>query len=331
MVERLFDMDPSLQQFTGPELKITRLNDGFGYGHGSISAEEIHQQVGDEAYNQATEVITDPERILVPVDRDSDGNVIDDDGCGDGRGVKRVLKGLVEKAKSLNRAKVFGGGVTMTAAAMIGLGKATAKSVNGLFSSAISVLEFKGLNFGAHTADHVKPGREELDSGCGAIDKAPEIIQAAVDYESQIRGSIESLGIPTDGLDEVFGNYRSYAAEIAEQPYAGKQVTAEITADDKVVKELQGEHIEAFTVLNTVRGYTVNQRAVREATGGKIDVFAVDVWRMEDYANELYETEDERRKAFLSELVYTLATAAVLTKGDQAVYLVEAEPALVAA
>jgi hypothetical protein len=77
-------------------------------------------------------------------------------------------------------------------------------------------------------------------------------------------------------------------------------------------------------VLNTVRACTVNQKLIREITDDKAQIFAVDVWRMQDIAGKLYDDRAAHQRAFLSELIYTLATAAVLTKGDLPVDVVEA-------
>ncbi len=44
---------------------------------------------------------------------------------------------------------------------------------------------------------------------------------------------------------------------------------------------------------------------------------------MEDIALSLYENPADQRRAFLSEMAYALGTAAVLTKGDLPVDLLE--------
>lgn len=117
-----------------------------------------------------------------------------------------------------------------------------------------------------------------------------------------------------------------------DEGYAGQEVAAAILGCGKVVKQLEGGHKEWFVVLNTAKGFTVNQEAVRAVTGGEVQVFGVDVWRMQDLAERLYpDNPSAQRQAFLSELVYTLAVSATLTKGDLPVYLIEAAPALVAA
>jgi hypothetical protein len=98
------------------------------------------------------------------------------------------------------------------------------------------------------------------------------------------------------------------------------------SANKPVIKMLNGEHKERGIVLNHIAGYTVNQRKIRESTQEQAQVFAVDVWRMNDIAMQLFPGQyDLQHKAILSELVYTLATSAVLTRGDLPVDMIQAQ------
>lgn len=99
----------------------------------------------------------------------------------------------------------------------------------------------------------------------------------------------------------------------------------------KVVKDLADDHLERRIVLNTIPGYTVNQELVRRATGGRVQVFATDLPRLQQIAEKLYDNPEDQRKAFLSQVIYTLGVAATLTKGDLPVYVIESESQLVAA
>lgn len=311
--------------------RVTRVSDGLEFGDGKISAEAVSADVL-QAVDLTIE--TNPD-ILVPIDADDNGIQIDDDGCGDGRGVKRIMQrvggGMREFGRSLNRAKVFGGALAMAVGVRIGAGAALGHTLESVFGQSRSELDDKDINYGGHTAEHVTPGREELDCGCGAIDLAPQIVQAAVRLEQPIRDAIKHLGVDAAGVvDNVFTNYESYGATIAGQPeYSGKRVMSDIMDAEKVVKELEGAHLECRIILNTVAGYTVNQALIREVSDGKAQVFAVDVWRLQKIATELCPSDEAAQtQAFISELVYTLATAGVLTKGDLPVYVIENEAAL---
>ena len=136
-----------------------RLVDGLGDGEGSISFAGRRESVGAERIAAAEAVITSDD-ILVPISTDSDGNVIEDDGCGDGREVGAVLDGHEEVDKpSLDRAKVFGGGATMGTAARIAVDGMTAPTLNEEFAQTMDVLDDKLIGYGAHTDSHAVAGR----------------------------------------------------------------------------------------------------------------------------------------------------------------------------
>lgn len=304
------------------ELNVTKVApEGLGFGSGTISGQERLMALGDELVARIDALIDSPP-ILVQVSLDKDGQPLDDDGCGDGRGVQRVLLGTVEKTRSLDRSKVFGGGVTMITAARIGLGEIGNQPLQQAFSDSMGVLAERKIGFGAHTDTHA----HGPNCGCGAIDKAPAIIQNALTFEAQIRGTIAALNIDANGLDDVYDNFRSYAGQLDGQEYSGAQVMGEIIDNGKiVVKELADTHKEVVILLNMVEGHTVDQDQIRQLTDGQAQAFAVDVWRVVQLANRVYADQPEsvRNQAFLSELVYTLATAGTLTKGDLPVYVID--------
>lgn len=308
-----FDVEnnPEMQR---TQLEARRISDGLGFGDGDISGND-----DPGVLNRAEEAICS-DQILVPVSRDDQGRIIEDDGCGDGRGVGLVFRLKERFKRSLNRAKVFGGAVAMAAAGLIGTGRAKGYSVEETFTTAIDDLDEQDVDFGAHTDDQASGE----NSGCGAIDNAPAIVRAAIKYESYIRSVIDMLGSDTGELNTVYDNFQDYVEALPDdEEYSGKRVMGKIVNAGKVIKRLVGRHKEKYIILNTVRGYTVDQELVRKHTGGKADVFAVDVWRLEDIATGLHpEDAEAESQTYLSELVYTLATAAVLTKGDLPVYLI---------
>jgi hypothetical protein len=315
--ERIPNIFTEPEQDMKPNFIITQIIQGFEYGHGKISGEEASGvlKIMDDTLRYSPD-------ILVPIDRDDEGNILDDDGCGDGRGVGTVFSRDRHYKRSLNRAKAFGGSVVMATATRIGLGLTTGESLNDDFNQSIDVLIDHDIDFGAHTDEHA----HGPNCGCGAIDKAPEILLAVAKYEIPIRGTISFLGIDMDGIDDIYRNFRSYASNsIARQTeYSGKKVMDRIIDEAKVVKQLSGEHKEKSILLNMVRGFTANQELVRSNTDEQAQIFAVDVWRLQDLVSDLYRGDKKQQhKALLSELVYTLATAAVLTKGDLPVYIAQ--------
>lgn len=290
---------------------------GLGYGQGTIS----YAARADTAVNVAElEAAVQSRNILIAVDRDETGSLLDDDGCGDGRKVVRVQEGKIIHKRSLNRAKVFGGGVTMVAAGLIGLGKAGDMPLREVFRTALRQLQDLHIGYGAHTDHH---HTDPKACGCGAIDKAPLAIRNSIAYEQEIRSSLAVLGVDNSAvLDEVFDAYRAYAKVMAnDDAYEGRKVANDIIDSGVVVKDLGDDHKEVYIVLNHIEGYTINQEYIRAMSDGQAQVFGVDVWRMQDIARRAFATD--ANKAFISELVYTLGVAATLTKGDLPVYSIQ--------
>lgn len=305
------------------EIKVQRICDGLGFGEGSISYND-RQDVDTGLLSQVEALIASPD-ILVAIEAD-------DDGCGDGREVGVVYEGEEIKKRSLHRPKVFGGGVMMAVAGRIGLGHAYGETLYETIDASKAILVDRGLPYGAHSSKHAN----EQKSDCGAIDKAPIIISNAKKYRQQITGTITALGVETAGLDDVMNAFEQYDAESQEPNYSGAKVVDEIRRGGRVVKELNDDHLEMYIVLNDVVDTTVNQEKVREISGGKVQAFGVDVWRMKERAGSMYPeskgfNDNDRHEVFLSELVYTLATAATLTKGDLPVYTASLKQELVTA
>jgi hypothetical protein len=309
------ERSPELQEL---DLSVQKLTDKLGYGEGGISYEERKNILTSPDILNDVESAIQSNEILVPVDKDKNGQMLDDDGCGDGRGWGKIFDSVRTYTKSLNRSKVFGGGLTMGVASAIGLGKTAGKNLNQLYKSTVGRFKDRMIGYGAHTDTHA----HDENCGCGAIDKAPAVVNNAVKYEAEIRGSIEALGVDTDGLDEIFDNYREYIGTIEGQAYSGKEVADDVVEDGKIVKELDDDHREMYIILNMVENMTVDQQLIREVSGGEVQVFAVDVWRMQQLAHRLYDDPEEQKQAFLSELVHTLAVGATLTTGDLPVYIV---------
>ncbi len=301
-----------------PKIIRMRVTEGLEFGEGKISG----QDADPETLRIVDETIHSDPEIIVPVDEE-DGRQIDDDGCGDGRETGLVFRGLTLLKRSLRRPKVFGGALMMAAAARIGSGRAADAPLQSVVEQSMGYLNETGVNFGAHTDDHA----EGANCGCGAIDRAPEIVRAIVKYEQPIRGTVKALGVDDSEIEAVYQNFKDYEAVMpADEPYSGRTVMNGITRLGKIVKQLRGGHNERRIVINAVRGFTVNQELIRQKTAGKAQVFAVDSWRLQDIADKMYDGRPvEQQRALLSGLLYTIGTAAVLTKGDLPIDVIQPE------
>lgn len=330
MIEGEYSMntDPTMARQHKVEVHTPEaFEQGFGFGEGDISHSDRAAVVGPETVQAVEGAIKSP-NILIPVSRDKSGKLIEDDGCGDGRNVLRVFMGMFQKAKSLVRPKIFGGGATMVSAMEIGSGNANGSGLNQLFKNSIAQMRRNKIDFGAHTDTHA----QGENCGCGAIDKAPQVLENIVKYDPYIRNAINNMGVDTTGLDDVLGNFSSYTKSVEGEVYSGKEVMNDIVSEGKIVKELDDHHYEMFVLLNMTEGYTVNQELIRKVSGDKVQVFAVDVWRMQALAVKRFPDDPEAQNtAFISELVYTLGVSATLTKGDLPVKILQSEEALVAA
>lgn len=311
---------------TRPDFTITRISEGLGFGEGSISAVEREAQT--EGLAELTDEVLSRPDMLVPVSRIESARIADD-GCGDGRRVARVFvresdeDGTWDSIRktSLVRPKVFGGGLAMGMASMVATDRSEGRTLEGSFADAGKAMNDSGLEYGAHVAIHTHGSGA---TGCGALDKAPDIMAAVSTYRDEIKQTIEALVGPAPELDKsidgqlgggVLDNFER-ASQAEDGTYHSRKVMDGILEDGKVVKALDDDHKETRICLNDVPGFTVDQELVRTATDGEAQVFSVDVWRMREIAATLSDNPDEERRMFLGQLTYTLATAAILTKGD---------------
>lgn len=311
---------------------ITLAEDGVGYGDGSIGVQNRLADENDPLTRQdliAVEELVRSGQALVPLDLDDHGQMLDDDGCGDGRAVSLVEKVGQTFKRSLNRAKVFGGSVTMTVAARVGIGDVKEQRQEELFTQASNQLDESGIDYGAHSSDHC--GEDE--SGCGAIDKFQDHLLNTEKYRKQISRTTFEIARASgfnEGkderevgamIDDSLDNLREYGHSL--KPAKGVSIFKAIKNRSKVVKELCGEHNEVRVLLNMVYGHTIDQELIRERTGGRAQVFVVDAWRMLDVIDRnKFIAEDKKEQAFIAELIYSLGVSATLTKGDLPVDLI---------
>lgn len=297
----------------------TLLSNGFGFGNDEKPGfDELAAEVGDKHIAAAEGAILSG-HVIVPVSKTDDGKDVVDDGCGDGREVSLVSQSGATLKTSLHRPKVFGGGVMMTVASRIGLGVEDHDELELAFDDAMRLLDEHGVDYGAHTDTHASSSQ----SGCGAIDNAPIILRNIVKFRENISQTLLglNLGFSEGDIKTVLDNFEAVAQRTAGRQYESKKVVDSIVDRGKVIKKLDGAHKELFVLLNMIPGTTADQGLIRSVTEGKAQLFDVDVWRLRVINSALYEIDTDQHTALLSELVYTLGTAATLTRGDLPVYL----------
>jgi hypothetical protein len=259
----------------------------------------------------------------------------------------------VRAAVNKIRPKVFGGGSTMAMADLVGSGEADGTPLREVFRRGIGILKRQRIEYGAHTDSHATEAHAEghdENCGCGAIDKADPSMRAIGTYGPQMQSVLglvkehiaESDPENTTGLGDMLAedhtgsiiqSFSDYVAAGGTADYRGGEVIDDIVDDGKIVKELGGNHLEGYIIINCVRGKTVDQDAIRKISKGKIDVFVIDAWRLQDLAAGLHpvdvesgETEKnvlpKRQRAFQSMLVYTLGVSAVLTNGKLGTFVI---------
>lgn len=313
---------------------------GFGFGTGSIN---VKQQLGIGALTYGAlivgaGVIENDNRVFKKVDPEAK-----DDGCGDGREAKIVYcmrdgKKVAFK-RSLLRAKIFGGGLVVFTSMMRSSVWGENISESTILSDrekAADILRGLKIAHGGHTDNHAKGD----NSGCGAIDRYPEITANALAFRTDIERILrlvlgEDYSVYEADIEAVFGVYE---AEVKQQyryfaDAAGAKTRDLLERSGAVIKELADDHLEDFVIINDVEGETFNQRifddVLREqGVVGTAQAFVVDLWRGRMYA-KLASKEAARqgqnasiafRRAMVDFLIRTLATAGTLTGGDQPVF-----------
>lgn len=302
---------------TVTEFKNNVEGPGLGFGEGNISRKS--QLESGEL------ILADEQKGLFYIQQeDSYVQVeVSDDGCGDGRVTIKITQvtadGVIEFTRSAYRAKVFGGGAVMSAAALIGLGNIET-TADGQFDSALNILDKVGIKCGVHDDDHAKAPK----CGCGAIDNYPSIIIATQQYRHEIKNTLEALlgdNFDDSAFETVMDRYMQ-TLEQNKDSYSGVTIKEKILKKGAVLKKLGGRHQEDFVVLNFIKGTTLNQFGLYEYTNNKAQAFSVDVWRLEEYAQKISDHyKGSYSEAFYSMLIYTLATSAVLTDGSQRVFI----------
>jgi hypothetical protein len=163
----------------------------------------------------------------------------------------------------------------------------------------ISVLQRKHLSFGGHVDNANHP---HGDTGCGAIDKIPEVLAILANprTQRQVRGVTEKLlGIRYDDayVDAILGRVINLQS-IAERYFMVDQKTGTYAYKRKIIDDLRkkgdkvsrlvGPHFEVGLVVNTVPGTTFDTDRFSLDNGNELQLFNYDFWFTLYVANLVY-------------------------------------------
>jgi len=185
---------------------------------------------------------------------------------------------------------------------------------------------------GAHDDDHA----EFPNTGCGAIDRMPEILERIVDPKSEKIVRYYSQAIVGEGFDDeqfdvVMDRFRQlesdkgrrqYLLEKSNGQYEYKKQTLDAlrTHNPKSVETMSGGHREFAVVINKHKGTTFHRDLFCWDSGNEAQIFNYDHWLSEERANYIYTDSPTLHLRFLiSGAMYAVGTCMVLTDGSLAV------------
>lgn len=204
----------------------------------------------------------------------------------------------------------------------------------------IKALGQKGLSFGGHidNADH-----PHGDTGCGAIDKVPEVLACIANprNQRQIRGITKLLlGIRYDDayVDAILGriiNLQSIAeryfmidAKTGVYDYKQKVIKDLRKKNDNGVARLTGPHYEVGMAVNLVPDTTFDGDRFSSDNANQIQLFNYDFWFTQHVAELSYPTNQQvtfataklnlrlQHEYILCRTLLAVAVAMVLTDGS---------------
>jgi len=256
--------------------------------------------------------------------------------CVDGR----FIKGYMEQRQSMKERPLGpqnAGGTAGTAVAFRIARGADGDDYESLsfaqdFDAFADSLTELGYEIGAHTDNHSEDSPE--NTGCGAIDKMPEIIEVMTDSKNAPRVNELTQGIMGSAYDskiysEMLGNAirvssakASYFKDYRHNLYDRMKARA-----GDVVSCLFGKHNEVAAIINRVYGTTFHRDEFSADSDNKIQAFNYDYWYtlektealMKDHPYFADMSEERRiiegKKLLTARVMYTVATLMTLTDG----------------
>lgn len=204
-----------------------------------------------------------------------------------------------------------------------------------------------GYTSGGHIDDHAP----ENMTGCGAIDKVPEILERITDpsaqkqvrkltrlllgdaYSQEIVDSISGRLLSLEGMsDEYF-----MEDEAGELEYRKDAIKTLENNNPHGVEKLTGSHNEIALVINLVEGTTFHRDQFSVDNDNEVQLFNYDFWRSVQLAEKLYpiDSDDDikntenailRSRYVTVRALFAVGTAMILTDGSIELIVRTGEP-----
>jgi hypothetical protein len=176
---------------------------------------------------------------------------------------------------------------------------------------------------GGHIDDHSKPPM----SGCGAIDRMPEILETANDAKNREGIQTYVQAIMADIYDEnIFDEVMAMLATLEPMDYFRshdndyrQDLLKEITsrADRNVVEKLSGNHKEVFVIVNRAPMSSLDKEKFVHSADGNAQAFSYDFWYVQELAAKMFPNSKAAQVKFCTaNIIFNIAAAMVLTDGS---------------
>jgi hypothetical protein len=213
-----------------------------------------------------------------------------------------------------------------------------------------AIYEKNGLMLGGHIDDHAPEGM----TGCGAIDKVPEILQTITSpaAQQQVRKLARMMlgdTYETNRVDAILGRFLAlqgvadeYFMKHEEEDtyeYRQKAVDTVLENNPNGIETLRGPHKEVALVVNLVEDTTFHRDKFAVDNGEEIQLFNYDLWWSYQLADRLHPTDEsvdaetreinaELRARFITaRILFSIGTCMALTDGTLQLIVREQEQA----
>ena len=190
------------------------------------------------------------------------------------------------------------------------------------------VAEFDSL--GIQIGGHIDEDEHDDRTGCGAIDKIPEIFDILSDEGSrtQIHKLTKDLlgnNFDPGAANEIFKktarlhDHRDHYLERKGNKFPYRPQTMKILREHNpnTVETMVGRHNEVALVVNTVSDTTLNRAKLNQDSKGAVQVFNYDVWTSVRIAEKLYPGDERMQKLYLTgRVMLAIAIMMALTDGS---------------